>query len=518
VRQSLETLKGSSFDVLVVGAGANGASAAQQLTAAGYSVLLVDKGDFGSGSSSRSTRMMHCGLRYLAPGKSMFEFVREPRRLRTAVRMARSAMQNRAEFVENTPTRALATNWFYPIYRNGPYSPWQVDLAFAVLKAVGPKAVPLGYKRLPAQEALQLPLLKWLREPSSLQGAGQYTEYLYDWPERICVDAAMEASRLGAEIRNYTEVTKSITDDEGWVVTLRDTLSPAPEVPVRAKIVLNTAGIWIDEVNRRAVTKAAPRRRIAGTKGVHVMFRLPAECQGYGMTVINRVNQPINLTPWRGMHYFGPTETLFDGTVDEIEPLDDEIDWLVDEANFLLPTMPRLKRSDVLFSWAGVRPLTYDPAFPEGKRSRDLHNLEAEGMPNFFALTGGPIMTHRTAGAELTRVVQDRLAPTRKPAPTSFAAPSFPENQNSPPLLDDYTDIKISDLRHAAAYEHVSNLSDLLFRRVGAGWTSTMSVSAADKAAKSVADILGWDEARIASEVAAYRLYLAQNHKPLVRE
>jgi hypothetical protein len=103
----------------------------------------------------------------------MFEFVREPRRLRTAVRMARSAMQNRAEFVENTPTRALATNWFYPIYRNGPYSPWQVDLAFAVLKAVGPKAVPLGYKRLPAQEALQLPLLKWLREPSSLQGAGQ---------------------------------------------------------------------------------------------------------------------------------------------------------------------------------------------------------------------------------------------------------------------------------------------------------------------------------------------------------
>jgi len=117
VRQSLETLKGSSFDVLVVGAGANGASAAQQLTAAGYSVLLVDKGDFGSGSSSRSTRMMHCGLRYLAPGKSMFEFVREPRRLRTAVRMARSAMQNRAEFVENTPTRALATNWFYPIYR-----------------------------------------------------------------------------------------------------------------------------------------------------------------------------------------------------------------------------------------------------------------------------------------------------------------------------------------------------------------------------------------------------------------
>src|SRR5580704_10015699 len=131
MRQQLSELDGREFDVAIIGAGVNGASAAQNLAAAGYSVLLVDKGDFGSGSSSRSTRMMHCGLRYLAPGKSMFEFVREPRRLRTAVRMARSAMQNRAEFVENTPTRALATNWFYPIYRNGPYSPWQVDLAFA---------------------------------------------------------------------------------------------------------------------------------------------------------------------------------------------------------------------------------------------------------------------------------------------------------------------------------------------------------------------------------------------------
>ena len=170
-------------------------------------------------------------------------------------------------------------------------------------------------------------------------------------------------------------------------------------------------------MNRRAVTKAAPRRRIAGTKGVHVMFRLPAECQGYGMTVINRVKPAHQSDTLARNALLRPNGDLFDGTVDEIEPLDDEIDWLVDEANFLLPTMPRLKRSDVLFSWAGVRPLTYDPAFPEGKRSRDLHNLEAEWDAQFFALTGGPIMTHRTAGAELTRVVQDRLAPLESQHP-----------------------------------------------------------------------------------------------------
>ena len=88
-RPTLGDLDGRSFDVAVIGAGANGASAAQHLAAAGYDVLLVDKGDYGSGSSSRSSRLLHCGLRYLAPGGSMWDFVRHPNALRIALTMAR---------------------------------------------------------------------------------------------------------------------------------------------------------------------------------------------------------------------------------------------------------------------------------------------------------------------------------------------------------------------------------------------------------------------------------------------
>src|SRR5260370_833453 len=99
MRTPLGQIDGRRFDVAVIGAGMNGASAAQPLAGAGYSVLLVDKADFGSGSSSRSSRLLHCGLRYLAPGASMWEFARHPSRLKVALTMARQAMLCRRQFV-----------------------------------------------------------------------------------------------------------------------------------------------------------------------------------------------------------------------------------------------------------------------------------------------------------------------------------------------------------------------------------------------------------------------------------
>src|SRR5215470_14128556 len=93
------------YDVAIIGGGINGASAAQHLAAAGYDVLLVEKGDFGSGSTSRSSRLLHCGLRYLAPGASMWDFVLRPRTLAIAMRMARQAMQCRAQMIETAPER-----------------------------------------------------------------------------------------------------------------------------------------------------------------------------------------------------------------------------------------------------------------------------------------------------------------------------------------------------------------------------------------------------------------------------
>ena len=509
LRKSLASLDGHDFDVAVIGAGVIGASAAQHLAAAGYDVLLVDEGDFASGSSSRSTRLQHCGLRYLAPGKSMAEFFLHPSRLATALRMARQAMQSRAQFVRTTPERVRAMTVGFPIWRGGRYSPWQVNLAFRLLEKLGPKDVPLDYRRLRPAEAAADPLLRKLRDHERLIEVAQFREYEFEWPERIAVDAVLDAARMGATVRNYTRCVGLAREGEGWRVRLQDARAPAEQAEIGAKMLVNAAGIWIDRVNAQAGGGA--RRKITGTKGVHIMVRLPPECRDRGIATLNRLDEGLYCVPWRGIHYFGPTETLYEGDIDDIQPEEEEIRFLLDEANHLLPSL-RLTRQDVLFAWAGVRPLTYNPDLPMGNRSRELHDLGREGMPGALAMTAGPVMTHRGAGQEIAAAVRRRLAPSRAPQPLSYAARRFPENQNSPPLLDDYTDIKLADLRHAAANEQVTDLVDLLFRRVGAGWTAGMAAAEAERAAEAVADIMDWDAAERQAQVQRYHAYLARRH------
>jgi len=510
MRQPLASLDGKSFAVAVIGAGVNGASAAQHVAAAGHDVLLVDKGDFGAGSSSRSSRLLHCGLRYLAPGDSLWEFFRRPKTLAIALRMARQAMESRAQMVETAPERVAKAKFCFPLYDSGTYAPWQVSLAFRLLEHLGPKSVPLGYERIGADRIPSVPLARWLRDREKLRGLAIFDEYRFDWPERICMDAVLDAERLGAAVRNYTAVSALDREGDGWRLTLADPLEPGATATVRAKLVLNTAGIWIDRVNASA--GAASRKYITGTKGAHIMVRLPPECRDYGLVTINRLNEPFYCFPWRGMHFFGPTETVYEGDPDNISATDEEIDWLIEETNYMLPAL-NLRREHVIFTWAGVRPLGADPDFPKGVRSREVHDLASDGLPGVYAMTAGPIMTHRSAGVELTALVDSKLKPARARQTVSYAASSFPENQNSPPLLDDDTSIKVSDLQHAAQHQHGTNLTDLLFRRVGAGWSSTMGYDAAERAARAVAETMGWDNDRVEREIRDYRAQLERLYR-----
>ncbi|MGE0096036.1 MAG: FAD-dependent oxidoreductase [Alphaproteobacteria bacterium] len=507
-RQALGTLDGKQFDVAVVGAGLNGISSAQHLAAAGYSVLLVEKNDFCTGASSRSSRMLSCGIRYLDRGMSMWQFMAKPDLLFASLKMARQAMKTRSQFVNATSEHLRELKFAFPIYKTDYYQPWQVKLAFKTLEILGPGDVPIDFKILKPAEIKSQPLLSWMRDQDQMKGAAMFREYHFDWPERVAMDTVLDAERMGAVVRNYTAVTGLRRDGEGWRVSLADSLQPGAEATVKAKVVLNMAGTWIDRVNKLAGDSA--KRKICGTKGVHFAVKLPPECQYRGVMGHHREGEHLYCFPWRDLHYFGPTETLFEGNIDDIRATDNEIDWLMAEANHLFPSL-NLKRSDILFSWAGVRPLTYDPRYPKGSRDRLVHDLASEGMPGVLAMTAGPIMTHRSAGQEMCAAVAAKIKPSGSAQQIDYSARKFPENQNSPPLLDHWTTAKVSDLKHVAATEYPATLVDAI-RRVGAHWTRTMAGEAAEKAARAIAPEMGWDEARIMKEAKDYVAYIAHQH------
>ncbi|WP_353173046.1 FAD-dependent oxidoreductase [Paracandidimonas soli] len=508
-RDSIQALDQKTFDVIVIGGGVNGSSSAHHLAAAGYSVLLVDKGDFASGTSSRSSRILGNGMHYLAGGHSPWDFILRPKRFLTGCRMARSALRSRAQMVSNTSGRLNRVKFAFPIYKDSIYKPWQFDAGMKVLKTLGTGGVDLAYERISSQQAQRHPLLQWLRTPERIASVATFDQFQFNWPERVVIDTIMHAQDLGAAVRNYTSVTGLDRNDaaDTWRASIKDMVS-GETATVNASLVLNTAGIWIDDVNRK--TGQACSRKITGTKGIHIAVRLPPECKGASVTWQNRDNEHMYILPWQDLHYIGPTETIYEGDLDDIHPTEDEIRWVIDEAKYMLPGLP-IAREDVVYAWAGVRPWTYSADAPKGLRVRVIHDLAQEGMKGILALTGGPLMSHRAAGKEALEAVEARLRPSLAPKPISYAARKFaapPDVQR----LKLAPDVTILELRHAAQTEQPLTLVDLLFRRVPVGWFGGMDPAIAEEAAPAVADILGWDAEDIAREVQAYKTHLRHFH------
>lgn len=511
IRDPIAALDGRDFDVVIVGAGVNGAGAAKTLTAEGYSVLLLDKGDFASGSSGRSSGLLHCGLRYLEPNPTLWNFVKRPDKLAVALRMAREAMRDRHDFVTARPDNAVPYMSHFPIYQDSHFKTWQLDGALRVLDFLGRDApTPLERGWVPLDTIRDHPLLRHLRDHDRLAGVARFREYRFDWPERITMDLVLDARHGGAEARNHAAVSALRREGKGWRCEVTD--GPTGETAtVRAGVVLNTAGIWIDEVN--ATAPSGDGRYITGTKGAHIVLRAPPELADQGIVSLNSLKEPIYGVPWRGLFYFGPTETHYAGDKDAIRVTEEEVDFLLAEANHLLPGLG-LTRDDLLFTWAGVRPLGHDPGYPEGKRSRDIHDLALNGMPDVLAMTAGPIMTHRSVGRAFLKVVSPRIGPSGPRREVERPDRGFSENTNAKPLTESEEGPRLTEAHVIACAkgEAPLGLTDLMVRRLGLTWSADQGRDTAVRVAELAAPVLGWDAAQVALEVETYHRYLATVH------
>ena len=509
---SLESLDGRHVDVAIVGAGINGASAAQHLAAAGYRVLAVDQGDFADGATSRSSRLLHCGLRHLATGSNVWSYLLRPDRFARALGIVGADMAARDEIVRTSPHRLRSFNFCLPIYSDDPYAPWQLDAAFTLLRLMSHKGVPLEYRRYRSSDLEAVPIIPWLRDPGRLRSVAVFREYQFDWAERIALDALFDARRMGAEIRNYTRVEKlERAGGGGWRLTLAPTpvsqsADGLPSARVTADLVLNLAGAWVDRVILKSAIAARPK--CVGLKGIHIAVHLPEPFAGWGLFAYNTIGEPLYCLPWRGMHYIGPTRTPFKDDATRVAATDEEIDWIIGETNRCFPKL-EIGRSDVLFTWAGVQPVTYDAEDPKGNREIKIHDLEADGLPGIFTLTGGPIMTHRHVARRLVVTVGKRRAPSGRPREPNFE-PLDPEaDGNTPPMAS------AAAVERSAQNEQPRNLADLLMRRLGVGWETDQGLALARPVAEAAAPHLGWSAGRIDAEVAAYKaLLLSERRRP----
>lgn len=496
------TAQGGDYDVVVIGGGINGTSSARELARAGYAVLLVEKDDFAAGASSRSSRILHCGLRYFESPRPIRSFALHPVRFARALRMARASMQARYELATACAEHVRPFTMCFPIYKGGDIRGWHLDAGFRLLGHLGPKQPPLDYKRLTSDIEGQLPFARDLRDRQRLQAVATYREYVFDWPERLCVDAALEAEGLGATIRNFCSGRIIGRDSDGlWQVELTETGGAGVRSTVRAAVVLNMAGSWIDAVN--ADTGQATRRLVQGTKGAHILVRLPDAYRGFGIATLHRGGMPFYCLPsHEDYFYFGPTESLFEGDAANVSASEEDIDFLLAEANFMLPGL-RLTRRDIAFTWAGVRPLTFDREQPMGRRTRDIHDLTDQGLPGLLAMTAGPIMTHRSAGREMCAAVAARLRPSSHPraaAPKTAGVCARIGINGSEPLPS----VVRAAVQRAVEQEHARDLKGVLFTRTGLAWRRHLDRHEVAAAAEVAAPLLGWTQERTEQEVASF--------------
>ena len=517
---SVETLDGMHFDVAIIGAGINGASAAQHLSAAGYRVLVVDQGDFADGATSRSSRLLHCGLRHLASGSNFWKTLLHPGHLARSMGTVRADMLARDDIVRTIPDRLKPINFCLPIYTDDAYAPWQLDVAFAVLRMMSPAGVPLDYQRYNRKQLDQFPIASWLRDPDRLKSVAVFREYLFDWPERIALDALFDARRMGAQINNYTRVEhlQRVEPESRWQLTLSSTAHSEPSgltvigenVQVTADLVLNLAGAWVDDIISRTGNNVEPK--CASIKGIHIAVHLPDEFADWGVFAYNSIGQPLYCLPSNGMHYIGLTRSPVDGgpmyrNITEVAATDREIDWMITETNRCLPQLA-ITRDDMLFSWAGVNPLTRDTEDPLGSREIKIHDLAADGLPNMLALTAGSIMTHRRVAKRLLRAVSNRVTPSASSQDPNFHWAFTTDEKNAPRIESDAFSVSSAAVKRCAREEQPGSLADLLMRRLGAGWSSDQGLALARPVAEAVAHDLGWSEARIDNEVQAYERHL----------
>ena len=379
-RLELDEVAAQDYDLVVIGAGINGAAIAREAALQGTRTLLIDKGDFGSGTSSWSSRLMHGGLRYLEFME--FALVHESLRDREALFGIASHLVKPLPFV-------------VPLYGHNHKPGWMMRVGMAMYDALSwNKSVPRHRKLNKKAMAVELGGL----DTTSLGGGLHYYDGQVEFAERLVIENVIDAARHGATVRNHTQAVALTT--QGSTVTgveLQDVLT-GRTASVRARVVVNAAGPWVDDV--LVGSSPSMSRLIGGTKGTHAVvgpFPGAPTCAVYYEARSD--NRAVLVIPWRGYFLIGTTDDRFEGDLDTVAATQDEVDYILAETNELIPGAG-LTRESVVMTYAGVRPLPFQADGDTRAISRSHDIVDHGELEGLISVVGGKLTPHLSLAEE----------------------------------------------------------------------------------------------------------------------
>lgn len=523
-----------SFDLIVVGAGINGAGIARDAAMRGLSVLLLDKSDIAAGTTSWSSRLIHGGLRYL-------EYAEIP--------LVRESLRERECLLRTAPHLVKPLPLTIPIYEWHRRGPWMIRAGMIAYDA-------LSYdKSLPRHRMLN-PTRAIAHEaglnPDGLTGAARYYDAQVEFPERIAVENAVAAAAHGAIVRTGAEV-EDLLVEAGVVrgVVWRDRITGEGH-RAHSTVTINVAGPWVDRVLATLDLADVPQQ-VGATKGSHIVVdAFPGAPSDALYVEAKRDGRPYFIIPWNDRYLIGTTDSRYRGDPNRVVPTEDEIGYLLGEANVAIPSA-NLCRNDVVYAYAGLRPLPYQPeGQPSGITRRHIVRDHAPRVEGLLSVIGGKLTTYRSLAEHATVEVFAKLGRKAPPSPTrqsqfpgakgdigaarvrlgdtTWLSPNSCESllrifgtramdiiivaEQGSPRLREVIDPESEMIGAAALFglteEFARTITDVVMRRTMAGYGGDVGAHAASAiAALGVAEGV-WSDEAAADQLADYNAYITR--------
>ena len=466
MNRALADLTAAPLDVLIIGGGIVGAGMARDAAMRGLKTGLVEQHDFAFGTSSRSSRLLHGGIRYLAQGR---------------IGLVREASVEKKTLHHIAPHLAEPLAFIFPSYPGADWPLWQMRLGVKMYDLLC-SGHNLGQSSsLSKAEVLQVaPQLK----PDGLAGAVRYFDGFTN-DARLVLDTLRSAAARGALLLNYCKFQNALRTTDGWRCEVEDRRTGSRQV-VQAGAVINAAGPWAHKIPHSSL-------RLRLTKGVHLVApreRLPAR----DAVVLTAGRRILFVIPWGERVILGTTDTDYTGEPEDVRTAPEDIAYLLGVVNEFFPSA-RLSSGDIISCWAGLRPLIDDGhgAASDISRAHEIRRAE----PNWWDVAGGKLTTYRLMAQQtLDQIAADKRWTTPPCATAGEPLLSQAETRGVSGILP--PPFSREAVAHYCREEWAVHLDDVMVRRTSWQHYYADARQKAAQAAEWMAELLGWSDEELA--------------------